>query len=39
MYGMVNRVLIEALDNEYGSETWSKIEKQSGVDTGFFIGM
>lgn len=39
MYGMVNKLLIEALDNEYGREIWSEIEKRSGVDAGFYIGM
>ena len=39
MYGMVNKLLIDVLVNEYGSETWSKIEKRSGVDGGYIIGM
>ena len=39
MYGMVNKFLIASLIDEYGSETWSKIEEKSGVDTGFFVGM
>lgn len=39
MYGMVNKLLGEVLVNEYGSETWSKIEKKSGTDAGYFIGM
>lgn len=39
MYGMVNKLLVEVLINEYGSETWRKIQKRSGTDTDFFIGM
>lgn len=39
MYGMVNKLLIEALKEEYGGENWSKIEKRSGVDADFFFGM
>ena len=39
MYGMVNKLLIEALTDEYGGETWSKIEERSGADADFFLGM
>ncbi len=39
MYGMVNKFFVQGLVNEYGSETWDKIEKQSGVNTEFFVGL
>ena len=39
MYGMVNKVLIEALKDEYGGEAWSKIEERSGADADFYLGM
>jgi len=39
MYGMVNKVLIDTLRSEYGSDTWRKIEERSGTNAGFFVGM
>jgi len=39
MYGMVNKFFIKSLMTEYGDETWSEIEKKSGLETNFFVGM